>query len=52
MAAFGGLVRCPLVDEVGGKPLKEEFVPPLASELEILRGVAVLAKAVLGEHSL
>jgi hypothetical protein len=40
------------VDTIGGEPLEEDFVSPLAGEEQILRGVAVLAKAVLDEHSL
>jgi hypothetical protein len=46
------VVRCLLVDQVGGEPLEEEFVSPLAGELQIFGGVAVLAKAVLDEYSL
>ena len=40
------------IDTIGGKPLKEDFVSPLAGEEQITRGVAVLAKAVLDEHPL
>jgi hypothetical protein len=40
------------VATIGGKPLEENFVSPLAGEEEITRGVAILEKAVLGEHSL
>jgi hypothetical protein len=44
--------RCLPVDTIGGKPLEEDFVSPLAGEEQMTRGVAVLAKAVLDEHSL
>jgi uncharacterized membrane protein len=44
------LVRCLLIDQVGGEPLEEDFVSPLAGDLQILGSVAVLAKAVLDEH--
>ena len=40
------------VATIGGKPLEEDFVSPPAGEEQITRGVAVLAKAVLDEHSL
>src|SRR5450631_4361130 len=46
------VVRCLPVDTIGRKPLEEDFVSPLAGEEHITRGVAVLAKTVLGEHSL
>ena len=41
-----------VVDPISGEPLEEQFISPLAGELQIFGGVAVLAKAVLDEHSL
>ena len=45
-------VRCLPVATIGSKPLEEDLVSPLAGEEKVTRGVAVLAKAVLDEHSL